>query len=185
MVEILVDNRDAFSAMFANIDVKLRKETNVLAEEVARDVFMEIMQRQPDGTKNPDPLRSERPSERQGLVPIEKGWLGGPRLEHVVDNATDFVLRSESEHIEYFTNMMGRRQWLGTKNTRGIDADKAKYLRFWWMGREWRAKHVDHRGFTPTTDFVEDAWRATEPGARKKLRDTMRLSLITAADEVK
>lgn len=183
MPTIVKDSRAAFRRMFLATDQKVLAGLDTFADEIGQDFFSQIMQRQPRWTGD-DPLRDERPSERQGLVPIHKGWLGGPQKEHVAPNSVDIVLRSESQHVQYFTSMMGRRQYLGTRNTHGIDAKPGGYLRFWLNGREYRTTHVDHRGFRVEEDFVKLAWEAILPKAKKLLGDLAKISLITAADEV-
>lgn len=184
MPQILEDRRSSFSQMFQRADRRIEANLDNVAREIGQRFFLAIMRRQPDGSLTPDPLRNQRPSVRQGLIPIYRGWMGGPRVEQNLPLSRDIVLKSQSEHVQYFTRMMGRRAYLGTRNTGGIDARKAPFLRFWFLGREFRALHVDHVGFTPESDFVQDSWDETEPMARESLRGFAKLMLIQSVQEV-
>ena len=183
-MQIQYDSREAFRRMFDAVDRKAREGIDEAAEEIGRDFFQQIMQRQPKWTGD-DPLRNERPSVRQGLVPIHQGWMGGPRIEHVQPDSVDIVLKSRSQHVQYFTSVMGKRQWLGTRHQRGVWAGKNyDTLRFWFLGREFRAKAVDHRGFRVAEDFVALARDSILPQANQKVGDTMRVALLSSAKEV-
>jgi hypothetical protein len=183
MPDIITDRRDSFRQIFYQTDRNIEANLDRVAQSISQRFFLAIMRRQPDGSLNPDPLRDERPSVRQGLIPIYRGWGGGPRIEQVEPMSRDIVLKSKSEHVQYFTTMMGRRQYLGTRNSSGIDARKAPFLHFWWLGREWFLKHVDHHGFTPESDFVQDSWNETEQFAREEVLGFARMMLIQSVQE--
>ena len=136
--------------------------------EAARNalpIFLaELQERQPVGEDDPFVAaypfvrRSARPSVRQGLIPIELGWHGsvveterGARIE----------IDSDSEHLKYFTTWTGRR-YLGTKKGKPQVARNAKTLAFWWNGSGHWPVAAQGGGFTPDSDFVQDAYNAAK-----------------------
>jgi len=185
MVKIIEDNRDAFRQMFSQVDKLAGDRINQTARWMARELFQQVMQRQPVYRGN-DPIRpGVRPSERQGYVPIEKGWLGGPKLEYPKPGRIDIVLKSESEHVKYFTNMMGRRQYLGTRHQKGVWAGKNHdMLVFWGDGHVNRRSWVNHQGFIVESDFVEDAWNMILPRAMQRLGNDVKVSLVQSFEGV-
>jgi len=140
--------------------------------------FMTAIQRlQPVGS-NDDGMGRGRPSLRLGNKPIENGWLDSPRIENDGPGARTIEIVSESPHIEFFTLWTGR-PWLGTKPGKDI-VMRDKLLAFWWMGQAHymeRVRGADRNGFIPAIDFMEAAYRQTEPFIWQQLGNVMRFSL--------
>jgi len=167
----------------------LRGRLYYVSEEEAQhtlDEFMsELRERQPDGSKNLDPLanyvtasgykfnREPRPSIRQGIVPISEGWqatIERTLLGHRIR------ISSSSDHLKYFTLWTGR-DYLGTDEHR-IAARNKRTLAFWWKGHPNWPQSVWHKGFTPKTDFVDDAFLATKEDASSRMKRAMRRAVV-------
>lgn len=139
-------------------------ELDRASESIGRRFLQAMIQRQPDGSKNPDPMvtkgllnRHPRPSIRQGNIPISQGWVG-PTVEKPSTWERVVRIKSRSPHMHYFTTWTGR-SYLGTRGGKPIVAKRAKTLAFWWMGEARFPRAVyEHEGFRPDSDFVQDAW---------------------------
>lgn len=184
MPKILRDASNRLRNMFDRIMIGVERKAEESAEELAHKFFLEIQERQPDGSRNLDPMaviaeRDPRPSIRQGLVPIAEGWMGGPEVyQHGL--TTEIVLRSESEHVQFFTMMTGR-PYLGTQGTgEGQTAFNARTLAFWWQGGPHYPVSVRAHGFNVQRDFIRDAWREAIPLIR---RGMIKLVIDAATEE--
>ena len=176
---MITSNADqAFGALkrrLTRAELRLSSEVDGLADDLGRRFLAEMQQRQPDGSQHLDPMvpsilkREPRPSVRQGLVPIAKGWTG-PRVER--PSVREWLVRigTVSPHMHYFTQWTGRKH-LGTRGGKPIVAKRAKTLAFWWKG----AAHFpvvvrNHEGFRLQSDFVQDAWDSMEGWVTQRQR---------------
>jgi len=144
----------------------LVKEREDDAVEISQRFIAELKQRQPVGENDPfaaafpDQNREPRPSIRQGLIPIEDGW----RMNvHRGERGPSIVVSSDSEHLKYFTTWTGKRSYLGTRKRNPQVAHNAKTLAFWWNGAGHWPVSARGGGFTPESDFVQDAYDAIKP----------------------
>lgn len=139
-------------------------ELGRFAEELGNKFLAAMQQRQPDGSKNLDPMvlkgilnREPRPSIRQGINPIAENWVN-PVVEKPAEKARIVRIKNKARHFHYFTTWTDR-DYLGTRGGDPIVAKKTKTLAFWWKGAAHFPVFVkNHKGFKPKSDFVQDAW---------------------------
>lgn len=167
----------------ANQDRKLGE----IAEQVGDLLLENLRKHQPIGKLDPYVEKfpgwrvEARPSVRQGLIPIERGWVG-PDITSERPGNRVVTISTNSEHLKYFTMWTGRTK-LGTDA--GVQvARNAKTLAFWWRDQGWWPKSAKGGEFTPQTDFVQDAWNETEPVLKDKVAGFARYAMQNAMGEV-
>lgn len=154
-------------------------ELDRAAADIGQRFMREIWAVQPVGGPDPMPGRSTRPSIRQKHSPIERGWLGSPRIQNVGPATRTIEIVSESPHVTFFTMWAGR-PYLGTRPGADIIAVDAERLAFWWMGAARFPKKVEgqnRKGFVPATDFMQAAFAKTEPFIWNRIRDVATFTL--------
>jgi len=153
------------------------------------DWFLDALkERQPVGkndtfaSKFPDQNREPRPSLRQGLIPIEQGWVG-PTVTAPGSGQRVVTISTNSEHLQFFTTWTGRRH-LGTHEGKPQVARNAKTLAFWWQGEGHWPKSAQGGVFIPDSDFVQDAWLATKPYLEEEIKDFASYVIRNAKGEI-
>ena len=179
MPEILVDGRDYFLRSFVRVRKRSQKRIEEASHHIGDRLLLELQSRQPRGKLDPLVMmgfsnRPARPSVRQGLVPIEEGWL--PPQVRAVRGGAELSIWSRSYHIQFFTMMTGR-PWLGTRHQKPIEARNYPFLWFYWRGPQ-MVRQSSPEGFTPESDFAKDAFDATDAFTRRETGNALRMSVV-------
>lgn len=178
MVLKSTDNFDKLKSQLGSTAVA-EAQLDRAADAIGKELMRQIWITQPVGGPDPMPGRSERPSIRQSHAPIEAGWLDSPRINDPGIGTRTIEIVSESPHVRFFTMWSGR-PYLGTKPGADIVAVNAERLAFWWMNGARFPKVVpgeNRKGFTPSTDFMEVAYGATEPFIWQQVRGVAAFAL--------
>jgi hypothetical protein len=162
MVKIEKDQRSKLRAIYDRFLGNRNRLLEEITPEIAKLYMRKLREKQPIGKIDPLydlwPHRNARPSIRQGLTPIESGWLP-PTIRKEGGGARIIRIQSESWHIQFFTKMTGR-NYLGTKVTQPQRPTGGKKTLYFWgnrLNREVWPQMTHAPGFKPKTDFVKEA----------------------------